>query len=100
MASEKQIRDKVLAYAKSRGMLCIRQHFGGGVTVGYPDDLLLWKRRGLAFVEFKAPNKKPRPIQVYRMQEIRELGHLAIIIDDVEVGKAFIDTMLGESASE
>jgi hypothetical protein len=38
----------------------------------------------IAFVELKAPGKKPRPLQIRRIKQLRKLGFNCYVIDDVE----------------
>lgn len=42
---------------------------------GFPD-LLVLKDGKAFFVEVKRPGEKPRPLQEYRMNELRELGFI------------------------
>lgn len=38
----------------------------------------------MAFVELKAPRKKPRPLQIRRIKQLQKLGFTCYVIDDVE----------------
>jgi hypothetical protein len=38
----------------------------------------------IAFVELKAPGKKPRPLQIRRIKQLQKLGFTCYVIDDVE----------------
>ena len=51
---------------------------------GVPDRLLLLPGGKLAFVEVKAPGKKPRPLQEKRMRQFMSLGFPVFVIDGVE----------------
>ena len=51
---------------------------------GVPDRLLLFTGGKAAFCEVKAPSEKPRPLQVHRMEQLRELGFRVFVIDGVE----------------
>ena len=51
---------------------------------GVPDRLLLFPGGRLAFCEVKAPGKKPRPLQVHRMEQMRALGFRVYVVDSVE----------------
>lgn len=48
---------------------------------GVPDRIVLLPNGKIYFVEFKAPNKKPRPLQVHIINKIRELGCEVKVID-------------------
>lgn len=58
---------------------------------GVPDRLVLLKCGRFAFVELKAPDKKPRPIQVKRIEQLRQLGFKVYVIDNVEMIGGVLD---------
>jgi len=45
----------------------------------------------VAFAEVKAPGEKPRPLQVHRMEQLRKMGFLVFVIDNVEQIGGMID---------
>jgi len=45
----------------------------------------------MAFVEVKAPGKKPRPLQVARHEILRQLGFKVYVLDDVKEIGGIID---------
>ncbi len=47
-----------------------------------------------AFVEVKAPGQKPRPLQVHRMEQLRQLGFKVYVLDDVEQIGGMMDEIL------
>ena len=49
---------------------------------GMPDRLILLPGGRVAFVELKAPGKAPRPLQVQRHAQLRDLGFSVFVIDD------------------
>ena len=49
-----------------------------------PDRLLLLPGGRLAFVEVKAPGKKPRPLQRRRMEQLTALGFRVFVLDSKE----------------
>ena len=51
---------------------------------GVPDRLLLLPGGRLAFVEVKAPGKKPRPLQRRRMEQLTALGFRVFVLDSKE----------------
>ncbi len=51
---------------------------------GMPDRLVLFPLGRIAFVEVKAPGKKPRPLQVARHEMLRDLGFKVFVIDSTE----------------
>ena len=58
---------------------------------GVPDRLLLFMGGKVAFAEVKAPGEKPRPLQVHRMEQLRKMGFLVFVIDNVEQIGGMID---------
>lgn len=57
---------------------------------GVPDRIVLLPQGRIIFVELKAPGKKTRPIQEYRIKMIRDLGFRVEIIDSIEKANKFI----------
>lgn len=51
---------------------------------GVPDRLLLLPGGRLAFVEVKAPGKKPRPLQRRRIEQLTALGFRVFVLDRIE----------------
>lgn len=60
--------------------------------IGVPDRIVMLPDGKIGFVELKAPGKKPRPIQVRRIQQMRKMGFKVFVIDGVEQ----IDSVLDE----
>ena len=50
---------------------------------GMPDRIVLLPHGLMAFVEVKAPGKKPRPLQVSRHGLLRRLGFKVYVLDDM-----------------
>ena len=60
---------------------------------GVPDRLVLLPFGKCAFVELKAPGKKPRPLQIRRMKQITALGIPCYVIDAKEQIGGVIDAI-------
>ena len=73
---EKILCDEVLRH----GGLCEKWNSG---KAGWPDRIVLLPGGKVGFVELKAPGRKPRPLQVHRHRQLRNLGQLIFVIDDV-----------------
>ena len=58
---------------------------------GMPDRLVLLPDGVCAFVEVKAPNKKPRPLQKARHKMLKRLGFKVYVLDDAEQIGGIID---------
>lgn len=85
---EKRIEQKLVATVKKMGGICPK--FVSPGLDGMPDRLVLLPGGRLAFVEVKAPGKKPRPLQIVRHEMLKRLGFAVYVLDDA--GK--IGTML------
>ena len=77
---EKEIEKKLAMEAKKRGGLAVK--FVSPGFYGMPDRILLMPEGKIAFVEVKAPGKRPRPLQMARHKLLRGLGFLVFILDD------------------
>ena len=77
---EKEIEKKLVKEVKEKGGLCLK--FVSPGVVGVPDRIVLLPKGRLAFVELKSAGKKPRPVQLKRMKELKELGFQCHIIDE------------------
>ena len=78
---EKTIEAKLVDAVKRRGGLAPK--FTSPGFDGMPDRIILMPGGHLAFVEVKAPGKKPRPLQAARHRLLRELGFRVYVLDDI-----------------
>lgn len=86
---EKTIEQKFTAAVKNAGGLALK--FTSPGWDGVPDRLALLPGGKLAFVEVKAPGKKPRPLQLARHRTLRRLGFKVYVLDDEEQIGGMID---------
>ena len=77
---EKTIEQKFRAAVKAAGGLAVK--FASPGFDGVPDRLALLPGGRMAFVEVKAPGKKPRPLQLARHRLLRQLGFKVYVLDD------------------
>ena len=77
---EKHIEAKCRKFAKARGHV-----FWKLVVQGYPGvpDRLMLSPGRVVFIEFKAPGKKPTPLQAAWHSRLRALGFEVHVIDNV-----------------
>lgn len=79
---EKQIEQKLSLMVKQQRGLALK--FVSPSFAGMPDRLVLLPDGIIAFVELKAPGKKPRPLQLARHRLLRSLGFPVYVIDGIE----------------
>ncbi len=60
---------------------------------GAPDRLVWWPGPRMAFVECKAPGKKPSPLQAQEHSRLRRDGFEVYVLDSMEAVDAFIEEM-------
>jgi hypothetical protein len=60
---------------------------------GVPDRLIILPGVSPFFIEFKAPNEKPRPQQIREIKRLRDRGSTVIVIDSVVTGKEVVQAM-------
>lgn len=88
---EKNIENRVCAYAKKRGWRAMK--FVSPAYRSVPDRIF-FKAPGRAFfIEFKKPGKKPTPKQTLECQRLIDEGFDVFVIDSVEDGMHVIDLM-------
>ena len=86
---EKTIEHKLAATVKKHGGIAVK--FVSPNYDGMPDRLVLLPDGVCAFVEVKAPNKKPRPLQKARHKMLKRLGFKVYVLDDAEQIGEIID---------
>ena len=93
---EKQVEQALVKAVKARGGICLK--FVAPGLSGVPDRLVLMPNGQMGFVEVKAPNKKPRALQLYRMKQLMDLGFKCFVLDEVEQIHALIERIGGGDA--
>ena len=82
MKSEKQIEQALVRAVKNSGGIALK--FVSPGFDGMPDRIVLLPHGVIAFVEVKAPGKKPRALQVSRHGMLRKLGFRVYVLDSEE----------------
>ena len=94
---EKKIEQKLVTAVKKHGGICPKVVSPG--FDGMPDRLLLLPHGRFAFVEVKAPNQKPRPLQLSRHRLLRRLGFRVYVLDALEdIDKIIKEVMSNETS--
>ena len=94
---EKKIEQKLVTAVKKHGGICPK--FVSPGFDGMPDRLLLLPHGRFAFVEVKAPNQKPRPLQLSRHRLLRRLGFRVYVLDALEDINKIIKEVMSNEAS-
>ena len=85
---ESKIEKEVSEYARSLGFI----HYKFLSTAnGVPDRLFISPNGFVFFIEFKAPDQEPRPLQAHVINKIRHNKAEVFIVDNIEDGKKVID---------
>lgn len=79
---EKTTEQQLVKQAKKKGGIVLK--FVSPGFAGMPDRLVLMPYGKMAFVEVKAPNKKPRALQMSRHRLLERLGFRVYVLDDPE----------------
>ncbi len=79
---EKIVEQKLNQAVRDAGGLALK--FVSPGMAGVPDRLLLFPGGRAAFCEVKAPGEKPRPLQVFRMEQLGMLGFRVDVVDSEE----------------
>ena len=82
MDEESRIERHLRVSVKKMGGMAVK--FISPGLDGVTDRIVLLPGRKIAFVELKAPGKKPRPLQIKRMRQLECLGFPVFVIDGVE----------------
>ena len=91
---EKAIEQKLVHLVKKAGGLCPK--FVSPGMDGMPDRLLLLPEGRIAFIEVKAPGKKPRPLQLHRHEQLRQLGFCVLVLDSEDQIKDLLEKLLSK----
>lgn len=93
--SEQQIEQYLVSQVKKQGGWAPK--FVSPGTNGMPDRIVLMPYGHIGFVELKAPGEKPRPLQLYRHQQLRDLGFQVFVMDDFDQAQMIIDAINGSN---
>jgi Holliday junction resolvase len=83
--TEQQIQSKLIKKLESDGYYVIKLSVTN--KTGIPDLIAIPKNSDVEFIEVKRPGQKPRPLQVYRINEIKRHGVSARVYN----GEEFLD---------
>ena len=87
--THQNISEKLVQAVRAEGGICLK--FTSPGFDGMPDRICLMKNGRMAFIEVKAPGKKPRPLQMARHKLLRSLGFKVFVLDKPEQIGGIID---------
>lgn len=93
MVTEKMIEHDLVMEVRKRGGICPK--FVSPGMDGMPDRLVLLRDGKFAFVEVKAPGKKPRKLQVRRHLQLKARGYKVFVLDDPAEISGILDEIDG-----
>ncbi len=93
--TEKIIEQKLVKAVKELGGIAPK--FVSPGFDGMPDRLILLPGCRIAFIEVKAPGKKPSPLQLARHKLLRDLGFKVYVLDSVAGIKTIVSDMGGDA---
>lgn len=79
---EKTVEQQLVKAVKSAGGIALK--FISPGYDGMPDRIILFPHGKMAFVEVKAPGKRPRPLQQSRHRLLQKLGFKVYVLDDID----------------
>lgn len=86
---ERTIERRLFESTKKRGGIAYK--FTTTNRAGIPDRMVCLPGGKIAFIELKAPGKKPRPLQQVRHNELEALGQKVFVIDDINQIEGVLD---------
>lgn len=89
--SEKVVERKLTEAIKNLGGLSIK--LLSDYIIGLPDRLCLLPNQKVIFVELKTTGQKPRKIQIYMHNKLRQLGFRVEVIDSLSRLNEFIQSL-------
>ena len=90
---EKQIEQQLFHAVRAQGGIALK--LASPAYAGLPDRLVLLPGGHMAFVEVKAPGKKPRTLQLMRLEFLSRLGFRVYVLDRVEGIGGMLDEIRG-----
>jgi len=90
---ERSVEAAFIRAGASRGVWCLKLKILG--HAGFPDRVCLALGGRVAFAELKRPGKKPRELQVFVHNILRDFGFLVEVIDHPSQCAGFFERWLG-----
>jgi hypothetical protein len=81
MAAENKLENAAISYARSLGILTYK--FVSPSNRGVPDRVFIFPGGVTLWVEFKAPKKKPSPLQIRTLSRMAQQGSMVAVVDNL-----------------
>ena len=91
---ERDIQKAVVDYARSKGMIAVKQGSGMYGTVGWPDYLFVMPKGRCFWIEFKTTTGVTSPSQDSRIEQLKEFGHHVFVVREKQLGRSIVDLMI------
>lgn len=91
MAKEARLEKDLREYAETMGVLYIKMH-----GRGLPDRHLIGTKGRCAYIELKAPNGRPGPLQERKMSDLQQRGFRATFVNNRADGMEIIDSLMAD----
>lgn len=88
---EKRIEAAFVKATQHRGGFCLK--FTSPSMAGVPDRLVLLPGGHMGFVEMKAPSKHPRPLQIQRINQLKQLGFQGFVCNQLDQIGGMLDAI-------
>ena len=82
LESEKNLERKLNKVIKQNDGMCIKL-LATFSNIGLPDRMCILKNK-IFFVELKSTGKKPRPIQIFMINKLKDFGFHVYVVDSTE----------------
>lgn len=92
MAAEQKLESVVVSYARDRSILTYK--WVSPAHRGVPDRIFIFPTGVILFCEFKAPGKRPTPLQEKTIVKMIRQGCLVAVIDNSIAAYDIIDKLL------
>jgi hypothetical protein len=92
MAKEQRLEQIVIAYARERSILTYK--FVSPANRGVPDRVFIFPTGITLWIEFKAPGRKPTPLQAHTMVKMIRQGCLVAVVDNSIAAFDIIDKLM------
>lgn len=96
--SEKALERYLVELVRKHGGQCLK--YANSQQTGYPDRLILLPGGRTAWAEIKSRGKHPTRLQCIRIDELRQLGYRADVVDSREAARQLLAGLLSNPTNQ